>query len=194
MPRGGLILSSVFSIPYSFFCEEYVVTTRLILGCGYLGRRVASRWRERGEKVLAVTHAADRAGELAAAGLDPLVADVTRPDTLRNLPAADTVLYAVGYDRAGSASRREVLVDGLRAVLDALPRDTGRMIYISSTGVSSCRDKRSAVPPRSARMLWWGRAALVLLYGSRGTAYRQGRPSFSGRDGASCRKCRLDRL
>jgi len=108
---------------------------KLILGCGYLGRRVASRWRERGERVFAVTHLADRAEELAAGGFDPLVADVTRPDTLSRLPTAETVLYAVGYDRAGAASRREVLVDGLRAVLDALPGDTGRFIYISSTGV-----------------------------------------------------------
>jgi nucleoside-diphosphate-sugar epimerase len=108
---------------------------KLILGCGYLGRRVASRWRERGEKVFAVTQMGDRAEELAAAGLDPLVADVTRPDTLRSLPAADTVVYAIGFDRAGSASRRQVVVDGLRAVLDALPGNTGRIIYISSTAV-----------------------------------------------------------
>jgi nucleoside-diphosphate-sugar epimerase len=108
---------------------------KLIFGCGYLGRRVADRWLAGGGPVYAVTRSASRADQLRREGLLPVVADVTRPETLRNLPAADTVLYAIGFDRSAGHSMREVYVDGLAAVLAALPATTGRLIYISSTGV-----------------------------------------------------------
>ncbi len=64
-----------------------------------------------------------------------MVADVTRPDTLGGLPPADTVLYSVGFDRRGPGARRDVYVDGLRHVLDALAPTVGKVIFTSSTGV-----------------------------------------------------------
>lgn len=109
--------------------------TKLIFGCGYLGERVARRWLAEGEQVFAVTRSGDRAERWAAEGLTPVIADVMRRETLVDLPAADTVLYSIGYDRRQSASQREVYVEGLRAVLGALPAATGRLIYVSSTGV-----------------------------------------------------------
>jgi len=113
--------------------------SKLIFGCGYLGGRVARLWRQAGHEVFVVTRSSDRAGDLAAEGFRPIVADVLRPETLVNLPAAKTVLYAIGYDRGyvgvNGASMHEVYVDGLRAVLSTLPPATGRFIYISSTGV-----------------------------------------------------------
>lgn len=108
--------------------------TRLIFGCGYLGERVGRRWIELGATPVAVTQSAARAEQLARLGFEPLIADVTRPDTLADLPAADTVLYAVGYDRASGLSRAQVQVDGLRAVLNAL-RPPVRFLYVSSTSV-----------------------------------------------------------
>jgi uncharacterized protein YbjT (DUF2867 family) len=39
---------------------------KLILGCGYLGRRVARLWLAAGEEVYAVTRSAERAELLAA--------------------------------------------------------------------------------------------------------------------------------
>jgi len=109
--------------------------TRLIFGCGYLGQRVGQRWIERGERPVAVTRSAQRAEELARLGFQPLVADVTRPETLHHLPAAETVVYAVAYGRANSLSRTEVQVAGLRAALDALRQPPRRLVYISSTSV-----------------------------------------------------------
>ena len=109
--------------------------TRLIFGCGYLGLRVARRWRDAGARVIAVTRSRERAARLAAEGLEPITADVLDPATLVNLPPAATVLYAVGYDSSSGASRREVYAGGLSSVLDALPAATGKLIYISSTGV-----------------------------------------------------------
>ncbi|HTU24553.1 MAG TPA: SDR family oxidoreductase [Pirellulales bacterium] len=108
---------------------------KLIFGCGYLGRRVARRWLSAGETVFAVTRSAARAEDFRREGITPLVADVLRPASLTGLPVADTVLYAVGYDRTAGESIERVYVDGLAAVLTALPAATGRFIYISSTGV-----------------------------------------------------------
>lgn len=108
--------------------------TKLIFGCGYLGERVGRRWIAQGDRPVAVTQSAARAEQLARLGFEPLVADVTRPDTLHGLPAAETVLYAVGYDRSSGLSRGQLQVDGLRSVLDALPPPV-RFLYVSSTSV-----------------------------------------------------------
>ena len=108
---------------------------KLVFGCGYLGRRVAERWRAAGETVYVVTRSSEHARRFRQQGFEPIVADVVRPATLVDLPSADTVLYAVGFDRAAGLSIHEVYVNGLAAVLDALPASTGRFIYISSTGV-----------------------------------------------------------
>ena len=121
---------------------------KLIFGCGYLGRRVAQRWLAAGHRVYAVTRRAERATELAAEGLVPIVADVIDAGTLGGLPAAETVLFSVGYDRGAGHSIDRVYVEGLRAVLDALPSPAPRLIYTSSTGVFS-QDDGSWVDERS---------------------------------------------
>lgn len=102
----------------------------LIIGCGYLGQRVAKLWLAQGRRVVALTRT--RASELSALGIDPIIGDVLTPPD--NLPCVDTVLYAVGLDRTSGRSFREVYVDGLRRVLDALPAPR-RFIYVSSTSV-----------------------------------------------------------
>lgn len=108
---------------------------KLIFGCGYLGLRVARAWRAAGDDVFCVTRKPERAESLREEGLRPIVADITRPKSLAGLPAAETVLFAVGHDRTAGLPIREVYVDGLRNVLRALPLGTGRLIYVSSTGV-----------------------------------------------------------
>jgi nucleoside-diphosphate-sugar epimerase len=108
--------------------------TKLIIGCGYLGRRVANSWCKRGERVVGTTRLAPHAGDLRRRGIEPVVCDVLDRDSLRTLPRADTLLFCVGFDRSSGASMREVHVDGLANVLDVVPRPE-RFIYISSTGV-----------------------------------------------------------
>lgn len=108
---------------------------KLVVGCGYLGGRVARRWLSAGQTVYAVTRSAEHAEELRHEGLRAIVADVTRPETLQGLPEVETVFYAVGYDPHSGVSRRAVYVDGLRNVLDGLPDRTARVIFTSSTGV-----------------------------------------------------------
>jgi nucleoside-diphosphate-sugar epimerase len=114
---------------------------RLIFGCGYLGTRVAKRWLEAGDTVFAVTRSTGRTAELERAGVVPLVADIHDHSTLAILPTVDTVLYAVGFDRSGSQSIRNVFVDALGNVLsNVCGGKCSRFIYISSTGVYGQED------------------------------------------------------
>src|SRR5262245_57197983 len=96
-----------------------VARPNLIVGCGYLGRRVAARWVARGRRVVALTRR--NADALAVLGVEPIIGDIHDPASLRALPGAATVLYAVGMDRTAGRSMREVYIDGLRHVLDTLP-------------------------------------------------------------------------
>lgn len=109
----------------------------LVIGCGYLGQRVAALWRDAGHEVVALTRDSGRQAEFDKLGLRAVVGDVTQPATLAPLGDApvDTLLYAVGYDRAAAPSIQQVYADGLRNVLQALTAQTRRVLYISTTGV-----------------------------------------------------------
>jgi nucleoside-diphosphate-sugar epimerase len=108
--------------------------TKLIIGCGYLGLRLARFWRERGHHVVATRRSPEMSTELARLGVDIIPCDVLDPASLTRLPAADTVAHAVALDRASGQTMRAVYVDGLVNVLRHLPA-TKRFIYVSSSGV-----------------------------------------------------------
>lgn len=108
---------------------------RLIVGCGYLGKRVAARWLAEGDSVAALTRSPENAAGLQAQGISPVLGDVMRPETLAALPEVDTVLWAVGWDRSSGISQRDVYVVGLRNLLGQVTRRASRLIYISSTSV-----------------------------------------------------------
>lgn len=139
--------------------------TKLIFGCGYLGARVSRQWRGDDHDVTIVTRSQPRADGFTHHGYQAIVADVTRPETLNDphrLPVAETVLFAVGYDHTAEQSIEDVYAGGVRNVLAALPRSTGRFIYISTTGVYSDAggawiDERTPPDPRREG----GRAALA---------------------------------
>lgn len=125
---------------------------RLVFGCGFLGCRVAQRWAARGDRVFAVTRSDERCAELHSLGLVPLQADVTRAETLTDLPQCETVLYAIGWDRRAGQSRQQVYVEGLENVLQRLP-PPAKLIFVSSTGVyghadGSWVDENSPCHPR----------------------------------------------
>ena len=108
---------------------------KLIFGCGYLGLRVAGLWIAQGEDVYAVTRTERRAGELAAAGVRPIVADINAHAQVSMPQGVSTILFAVGYDHSSTASVQEVYCGGLSRALSWMPKTTSRFLYISSTGV-----------------------------------------------------------
>lgn len=114
--------------------------SRLVVGCGFLGMRVARRWLAAGDRVFGVTRSPARAESLRAAGIVPVVHDVTASAASADLEALlsaspiDTVFWAVGFDRTSGSTHRDVHVGGLGRLLDSLPGEP-RWILSSSTGV-----------------------------------------------------------
>lgn len=106
--------------------------SRLILGVGYLGRRLAERWKATPGQVFGTTRRRDHFPKLTQLGPAPIAWDVLAGGD--PLPAVETVVYAVGFDPSASSTRADVYVDGLRRTLEQLPRP-GRFLYVSSTGV-----------------------------------------------------------
>jgi nucleoside-diphosphate-sugar epimerase len=151
---------------------------RLVIGCGYLGARVAERWRAAGSRVFAMTRSSTRAAELASRGIEPIIADVTKPETIGNLPDVATMFWGVGFDRAAGATYRDVHVDGLARAIGLLTGAT-RIILSSSTGVwgnddgAVVSESTPATPTREAgKVLLEAEATLHALAPGRGTALR----------------------
>lgn len=119
------------------------MATRILLGCGYLGSRVAKLWRGVGDDVIATSRSGELPLEMLDAGVFPARAEVTEPETLNWLPVAsaltgnslDTLVYSVGYDRSAEPDIHTVYAEGLANVLAAMPSSVKRVIYISTTGV-----------------------------------------------------------
>lgn len=107
----------------------------LIVGCGYLGQRVAERWQAAGCEVSVTTRSPVRAAEFQQRGWRPIVADLCEPSTLESLPTVDLMLVAVGYDRQSGRTQREVYVDGLHHLLRAMQGRCPSVISISSSSV-----------------------------------------------------------
>ena len=106
---------------------------KLVIGCGYLGRRVAALWRAAGDQVFVTTRRVDEEDRFRGEGFEPVVCDVLDPASLTKLPQVHTALYAVGFDRSSGATMRSVYVDGLANVLSVV--DSGEFIYVSSSSV-----------------------------------------------------------
>ncbi len=124
------------------------MSDKLVIGCGYLGRRVAARWREAGFRVFAATRSRRNADEFQRSGFEPVLCDVLDPSSLSALPAAADAAYCVGLDRTAGVDMRTVYVDGLANVLTALAARRNanaggtRFVYVSSTGVYAQGDAR----------------------------------------------------
>ncbi len=109
----------------------------VILGCGYLGMEVARQARSAGMRVEALTRNPDRAAELAALGVETVVADLAG-DTWhgRIAPGADFAVDCVGSGGGSPENYRHSYVAGLRSVLAWARRaPVGTLVYTSSTAV-----------------------------------------------------------
>src|SRR5262245_57162288 len=107
---------------------------KLIVGCGYLGKRVAQRWRAAGHRVFVTTRKLGRFEELTALGVEPILCDVLDPNSLGELPPVQSVLHCVALDRSTGVEMRRLYVEGLANVLAAVGPDA-RFVYVSSSGV-----------------------------------------------------------
>ena len=128
------------------FIQLANLVAKLIVGCGYLGLRVARLWKQAGEQVCVLTRSAEKARQLGGEGILAAVADIGDVRELdmqlflETSQAIETVLFAVGYGRQSARPIQEVYAGGLAnvlssRVLNSAAAQTCRWIYVSSTGV-----------------------------------------------------------
>lgn len=120
-----------------------------IVGCGYVGRRVAQRWQDRGVGVTGLVCSAESAARLRHDGIEPMIADLDVDSVSRSWPVAASLLYYfVPPPRTGTVDTR------LPRFLDTLNGNTDmRLVLISTTGVyGDCAGRwiDETEPPRPA--------------------------------------------
>jgi len=113
-----------------------------ILGCGYVGLELG-RQLDLDHDVVGVRRSAAGLEAVSAAGLHPVEADVTDPQTLAAVPDADAVVFAASSGGRDAAAARRVYVEGQQVALEhfaARDEPPDRYVYTSSTGVYGDHD------------------------------------------------------
>ncbi len=133
----------------------------LVVGAGYVGARLAALLAQEGVRVWGLKRNPDH----LPAGIRPVTGDVTAPETLRGLPEADAVVYAVAPASPSPTSYRAAYADGVANVLAAMPGPVQRLVLVSSTGVYGHDDGRwvdegtdPEPPGETARLILEGEA------------------------------------
>jgi nucleoside-diphosphate-sugar epimerase len=112
----------------------------LIVGCGYVGLPLGAELVRRGHEVFGLRRNAPDA--LQAAGITPLRADITRPETLAQLPRNfDWVVNCAASGGGSPDDYRKLYLDGnhnLVSWLSASPPK--KFVYTSSTSVYAQND------------------------------------------------------
>ncbi len=134
----------------------------LIIGCGYVGLAAGAKLARLGHEVSGLRRSTAGHAELAAAGMTPLTADITRPETLAGLPGNwDSVVNTAAASGGSAEDYRRLYLEGARNLAAWLTNARlGKYIYTSSTGVygqndGSWVDETGATEPTSptARIL-----------------------------------------
>lgn len=112
----------------------------LIAGCGDLGRRIGLLLADAGCSVWGLRR---NAGQLLPP-LQPLRADLTRPETLTGIPPGlDVLLITIAAQAFGEQAYRTAYVEGPRNLLQALGRSQNlprRVLFTSSSSVYAQSD------------------------------------------------------
>lgn len=109
----------------------------LIVGCGYVGLPLGKELVRLGHEVYGIRRSAEGAEEMQVAGVKPLVADVTKPAELAQLPGPfDWVVNCVSSSKGGMEEYREVYLKGTRNLMEWLAKSPPKkFVYTSSTSV-----------------------------------------------------------
>ncbi|MCX6926500.1 MAG: SDR family oxidoreductase [Verrucomicrobia bacterium] len=114
----------------------------LIVGCGYIGLPLGAELVKQGHEVFGLRRSPGAEAGLKAAGIKPLLGDITRAEQLAQLPAAyDWVVNCVSASGGAAEEYREVYLNGTRnlvAWLAASPLK--KFVYTSSTSVYGQND------------------------------------------------------
>ncbi len=137
----------------------------LVVGCGYVGLPLALEFARLGHTVFGLRRSTGAQEILRQAGVTPLVADITQPDSLAKMPRDfDWVVNCVASGGGGVDEYRTLYLEGMRNLIEWLvpsrANEKPRVVYTSSTGVygqndGSLVDESSPTQPASetARVL-----------------------------------------
>lgn len=107
----------------------------LIAGCGDVGAELGIRLTDDGHLVWGLRRCCNTLPSV----IHPFVADLTKPETLQNLPPSlDVVFYTAAPNSSSEDVYRATYVDGVRCLLAALATQGHRLqrfFFTSSTGV-----------------------------------------------------------
>ena len=109
----------------------------LIIGCGYVGIPLGAELARFGHEVFGVRRSADADEKLKAAGISPLVADISNRTDLEKLPRDfDWIVNTVSSTKGGAAEYEQVYLNGTRNLIDWLAANPPKkFVYTSSTSV-----------------------------------------------------------
>ncbi len=129
----------------------------LIAGCGYVGCRVGAELSRLGHSVWGLRRTGSEDSTLRAAGIAPVHADLTRPETLADLdPDYDHVVHCVAASGGGVAEYERVYYEGTQNLVSWLrTAQLAKLVFTSSTSVygqtdASWVDENSPTKPSAA--------------------------------------------
>jgi nucleoside-diphosphate-sugar epimerase len=128
----------------------------VVLGCGFVGARLARLLAKAGWDTVGVTHSAESAARLAGEPFRATACDITDRQALAAAPIlrdASVLVSAVSSGRGGEESYRAVYLQGLRNAIECLR--PGGVLFVSSTSVYGQNDgswvtEESPAEPASA--------------------------------------------
>jgi len=109
---------------------EFEPQSVLIVGCGDIGRRVASLWQD--VPVTGLVRSTASNEQLQQAGITPLQVDLDEPASLQDLPLADALVYYFAPP-PGTGTTDPRMAHFLAAIDPQ--RSPARIVYISTSGV-----------------------------------------------------------
>src|SRR5882672_2552409 len=109
----------------------------LIVGCGYVGLPLGAFLAREGHEVTGIRRTHSAGNELRAAGIKPLITDITQADALAKLPTDyDWVVNCVSSSHGGVDDYRRVYLQGMRNMVEWLGEaGIRKFVYTSSTSV-----------------------------------------------------------
>ncbi|MDP3921014.1 MAG: SDR family oxidoreductase [Candidatus Omnitrophota bacterium] len=130
----------------------------LIVGAGYTGCAVTEHFRRKNQRVWAVARSAKYKERIECSGAVPVIADLTKPETLDALPQAHFIIICAAPDNRDAESYRKIYLEGIGNLLKARQKQPPPflILYLSSTGVYGTAmegwlDESSAPQPNTER-------------------------------------------
>lgn len=114
----------------------------LIVGCGYVGLPLGAELVRQGHEVSGLRRSTTGDDELKTAGIHPLHADITQPESLATLPTGfDWVVNCAASGGGGAEAYRQLYLMGTRNLIEWLrPAPPRKYVYTSSTSVYGQND------------------------------------------------------